>query len=420
MQHTVREITLDNGAKGLLLHVPGVDVVRMLVEFRAGFDLGDWQKYELPHVTEHLMFTNQSYPEPNQFSREVEKNGAFCNATTSDTSLAYEYECATFEAERIAGLIGTQITEPTFPARELTSELNNVADELDNDISDPGSTVNNNLQAAAYDMPDFRRRRDQLSTVTEGNVREWYRHTHTSDNMRFLVAGDVDFDAEVLPGLNVDLPRGERLEVPYVARARLQEPVVEYRDMPQIYYRFTSRCSQSYSYRELIAARIMSDALSAGFSATLFGEARDRGLVYDLAMRVGRDIHTTEWHFGGPVSPAHADTYFQLATDKIRQAQNGEISGEQFDRMKRLLRGNRARGYQTPGSLLNYYDMFLEDDHYEAFEEFYRLLDEVTLDEAARAFAGLFADNVWGVSFLGNVDETAATRYQDIVSPLWD
>jgi predicted Zn-dependent peptidase len=235
-----------------------------------------------------------------------------------------------------------------------------------------------------------------------------------------LVAGDVDFDAEVLPNLNVDLPRGERLEVPYVARTKLQEPVVEYRDMPQIYYRFTSRCSQSYSYRELIAARIMSDALSAGFSATLFGEARDRGLVYDLAMRVGRDIHTTEWHFGGPVSPAHADTYFRLATDKIRQAQNGGISGEQFDRMKRLLRGNRARGYQTPGSLLNYYDMFLEDDHYEAFEEFNRLLDDITLDEAARAFAGLFEENVWGVSFLGNVDETAAARYRDIVSPLWD
>ncbi len=419
MKHTVRQVELDNGAKGLVLHVPGVDVVNMMVEFRAGFDLGDWQKFELPHVMEHMMFTNRTYSKSRQFSREVEKNGAFHNASTSDENLIYEYECAAFEAERIAKLIAIQITEPTFPGKELTSELNNVADELDNDISDPGRAVNDNLRAAAYGMPTYQQRRDQLSSITTDDLRYWFEYTHIADNMRFLIAGDIDFDA-ILPHLNVDLPRGQRLDMPYVNRKQLSEPIVEYRDMPQIYYRFSSRYTTSFPYRELVAARIMSETLSGSFSATLFGEARDRGLVYDLGMGVGRDIHGSAWNFGGPVSPAHAEEYFTLAVEKIQQAQNGDISLKQFDRVKRLLRGGRARGHQTAGSLLNYYDMFFENDQYEEFDEFYRLLDDISLDEAAAAFTKLFQDNLWGASFVGNVNEESATRYRNIMAPLWD
>lgn len=419
MKHTVRQVELDNGAKGLVLHAPGVEVVRMLVEFRAGFDLGDWQKYELPHVMEHMMFTNETYPEPRQFSREVEKNGAFNNATTSDTSLAYEYECAAFEAGRIAELIAVQITEPTFPVGELTTELSNVADELDNDTSDPVRAVDDNLRAAAFQAPTLRQRRDQLSAITDKDLRRWFSRTHTADNMRFLVAGDVDFDSEILPHLDVALPRGARLDVPFIQSHGLEEPVIEYRDIPQIYYRCFSRYGKAASYRELIAARIMTEALSGSFSATLFGEARERGLVYDLGMHTGRDMHTTDWQFGGPVSPEHAGDYFQLATEKIREAQQGDISRDKFEQIKQLMRGERARGYQKVGSLFNYYDMFFENDHYEDFDTFNRLLDDIDLEEAAASFDALFRENVWGISFMGNVDEESAARYRDILAPIW-
>lgn len=419
MKHTVKQLTLDNGAQGLIIHAPGVEVVRMLVEFRAGFELGDWQKYELPHVMEHMMFTNKTYPEPRQFSREIEKNGAFNNASTSDMSLEYEYECATFEVERIAELIGIQITEPTFPPTELKTELSNVADELNNDISDPGRAVVDNLRVAAFGVPSLQQRRDQLSAITDADLRRWFEYTHTAENMRFLLAGDIDFETKVLPYLNVDLPKSERLAVPHIETRSIDEPVIEHRDMPQIYYRCFSQYSAPMPYRELIAARIMSNVLSTGFMATLFGEARERGLVYDLGMSTGRDVYATDWHFGGPVSPDHAEEYFGLAAEKIREVQRGDISTEQLERTKRLMRGERARGYQKVGNLLSYYDMFFEDDRYEEFNEFYRLLDDIDVDEAAAAFNKLFQENIKGMSFIGNIDRESANRYQDILALLW-
>lgn len=419
MKHTVREITLDNGARGLVLHAPGVEVVRILIEFRAGFDLGDWGKYELPHVMEHMMFTNTTYPEPRQFSQEVEKNGAFNNAVTSSISLEYEYECAAFEAERIARLAAIQITEPTFPPGELKNELGNVSEELDHSISDPNDVAGDNLRAAAFDAPGLTTRRDQLSSITDADLHDWFRRTHTARNMRFIVAGDIDFDNTILPHLNVSLETGKRLEVPYLDVTSLPDPVVEQRDIPQIYYRCFSQYSTPMSYRDLIAARVMTSILADGFASILYGEARERGLAYGLGMSAGRGLYSTDWHFGGPVTPEHADEYFRLAAEKITQVQRGDITRDQFQGAKQLMRGERARGYQKLGSLLNYYDMFFQDDKYEEFNEFYRLLDDVSMDEAVTAFNKLFAEGTWGASFAGNVDEESAARYRDILAPMW-
>lgn len=419
MKHTVKELTLDNGAKGLVINAPGVEVVRILVEFRAGFNLGDWQKYELPHVMEHMMFTNKTYPKPRQFSREVEKNGAFNNAYANDTSLEYDYECASFEAERIAKLIGVQITEPTFPATELKNELGNVAEELSNDISSPAATVGNNLHAAAVGAPQLQKRNEQLSSITDNDLHEWFKYTHVAGNMRFIVAGDIDFETSVLPHLNVGLPQGERLQMPRIMADKLDEPLVEHRDIPQMYYRVFSQYDAPVPYRELIAARIITNVLTNGFSSTLFGEARERGLAYGLGMSVGRDQYTSGWKFGGPVSPDHADEFFQLAAEEIKKTQDGDITDEQFDGTKRLMRGERAREYQKVGNLVGYYDMYFNEDEYEEFDEYNRLLDEIGVDEAVTAFNKLFSNDTWGVSFVGNVDEKNARKYQKTLSLLW-
>ena len=41
MKHTVREISLDNGAKGVLVHVPDAPVMSFQIDFRAGEYLVD-------------------------------------------------------------------------------------------------------------------------------------------------------------------------------------------------------------------------------------------------------------------------------------------------------------------------------------------------------------------------------------------
>src|SRR5665213_3472635 len=98
MKHTLSEITLGNGIKGLLVHVPDASVMTFEVNFRAGEYLVAPDKWEAPHLMEHMLLrANEFIPKARAFQAEFEKNGAYNNASTNSYDITYEAECADFE-----------------------------------------------------------------------------------------------------------------------------------------------------------------------------------------------------------------------------------------------------------------------------------------------------------------------------------
>jgi predicted Zn-dependent peptidase len=127
MKHTVTEVKLKNGSKGLLIHVPDASVMSFELNFRAGDFLVSPDKTETPHLMEHILLgANERYPKSRLFQAEIEKNGAYSNASTSAYDITYEAECADFEWDRILDLLLLAITKPLFLADEFDAEMGNV------------------------------------------------------------------------------------------------------------------------------------------------------------------------------------------------------------------------------------------------------------------------------------------------------
>ena len=116
MKHTVEEIKLKNGARGLLIDVPDATVMSMQVHFRAGSRyVRDKDIYETAHIMEHMAFgASEKYRSGHDFEQEFTKNGAYHNAYTSDYSMVYDAVCADFEWDRILELQRIAITTPRF------------------------------------------------------------------------------------------------------------------------------------------------------------------------------------------------------------------------------------------------------------------------------------------------------------------
>ena len=86
MKHTVEEIRLKNGARGLLIDVPDATVMSFQVQFRAGnrYVLNK-DIYETAHIMEHMAFgANEKFRSEHNYEQEFTKNGAYHNAYTSD------------------------------------------------------------------------------------------------------------------------------------------------------------------------------------------------------------------------------------------------------------------------------------------------------------------------------------------------
>ncbi len=418
MKHTLKEVELKNGAKGLLIQVPGASVVRMVAEFRAGYDLNDLDIYEVPHVMEHMMFTNQAYPKPRDFSREIEKNGAFSNASTSSDSLKYYYECADFEAGRIADLLALQVAQPLFDETELRTELGNVAEELNSKLSNPSYANVYNLRMAAEGLPPLSTRVEQLPEIKVKTLQDYYKRTHTAGNMRFIIAGDKGLEDIANKLDESGLQAGERLELPKNIVQHVPKPVVEQRDIPQIYYSVFSSYNQKLEYRQIVATKILSALLSDGFSSTLLGLAREKGLVYGMYTDVERDNYSAGFMMGGSVSPNNIDEYLDLVVDEVSKVLRGEVDAKHFQSTKQLLKGQRALQYQEVSSLARYYQAYFTIG-YRPFNEFEEVLDSITLDEAVLEFNKLFTQKTWGLSLLGGVDEKSGAKYHRKLAQLW-
>ena len=77
MKHTVTEVRLDNGSRGLLIDVPGATVMSFQFQFRAGNRyVGRKNIYETAHVMEHMSFgANAKFPSEHAYEAECAEIG---------------------------------------------------------------------------------------------------------------------------------------------------------------------------------------------------------------------------------------------------------------------------------------------------------------------------------------------------------
>ena len=86
MKHTVEEVRLKNGARGLLIDVPDATVMSFQFHFRAGSRyVRDKDIYETAHIMEHMSFgANEKFRSQALYDQEFVKNGAYYNAYTTE------------------------------------------------------------------------------------------------------------------------------------------------------------------------------------------------------------------------------------------------------------------------------------------------------------------------------------------------
>src|ERR1700679_1465752 len=231
MRHTVTEVTLQNGAKGLLVHIPNASVMTFDINFRAGEYLVEPEKWEVPHLMEHVVLgANELIPKARDFQAEIEKNGAYDNATTSVYDISYEIECADFEWSRVLGLLLVAITKPLFLEEEFQAEFGNVQEEM-------AAHSNNHFRRLSLEMrrglgliaKTDAERLEIMSNVSVEDIRAHYAHTHCTPNMRFVIAGNLSAArrSNIINVLEaIELPTtGKRFVLPHERPRHLEKPI---------------------------------------------------------------------------------------------------------------------------------------------------------------------------------------------------
>ena len=397
MKHSVEEITLKNGAKGLLINIPGASVMSTRVQFRAGMIYSkNKDVYEIPHLVEHLAFgANAKYKDEQAFEAEFTKNGAYHNAWTSDISVCYETECADFEWERIMELQQVSICEPRFNEEELKSEKANVRSELTGYMNDYYRLLWPRVQqAVGEDILDLPERIKTISNIELKDIKEHYRRTHTAKNMMFIIAGKIRGRKRkiirMLEGWN--LKEGKEFEIP-TTDLHSSEPVsIRRKDASNITFGFSLVTPRHLEPDEVFAMNCLNHILNGTTNSKIFGAARKRGLVYGMGSSIASNAHNSYWDFDGEVNVENAEALFELIQTELMKTLNGEILDMDFLAAKSYAMGRFQMGAQTVGQIADYYaDNYFTNGttvKYDTMPNLIKSINKYKMVELAREFAG--------------------------------
>lgn len=407
MKHSVEEIKIGN-TRGLLIDVPGSEVVRSQVWFNSGFRFAPKKKYEMPHITEHLLIGgNKDYPDSILFKKEIEKNGAYFNAHTSELVNYYDWECAEFEIDRILGLALPQLTKPLIQEKDVKMEKSRVNEELDGYISNHYSSLYSLTSSAFTGQPQLKERIDSLKIISAKDMNDYYLSTHTRQNATVFVAGNVKANkAKIVEGLTKildGLPTGEKLTATPLEKAQLAKPVVESRDIPQLYYRvdFSAPATEP---KQWAAASLLTDLLHSFLPSGLFGEVWEKGLAYGISVFFGWDHAETSFSVVNNVSPDNAMPLFELISKQLVNIKRGQVPPSELREVKDIARGTSKLKYQTASSILSFYaeDYVLFEDMFST-DEWLEMKMTVTTKDLANVADLLLTGGEWILGLLGAV-----------------
>lgn len=425
MKHTVEEVRLKNGARGLLIDVPDATTMSMQFHFRAGNRYTKSKDIEqVAHIMEHMSFgANARFKDEHEFQFEFTKNGAYNNAHTSDLSMTYEADCADFEWERILDLQKLAICQPKFNEAELAAEKGNVRSELTNYLNDHYIVMVPKVQQVlGEDVLTMRQSLATISNVKLSDVREHHRRTHTTDNMRFVIAGKMaGRKSEIKRQLEeMQLPRGQRFEVPRDELEKAQPVVIRRKGATNLTFGLFMAINRELNDEEIDAMRYLNHILTGTMYSRIFGAARKNGLAYSVNSYTGTGIHNSAWDITGQVNHEEAGKLFDIIKRELKNVLDGKIKQEEVDAAKSFALGRYQMGAQTVSQISSFYTRrYFDDDFIKDYYKVPDMIKKVTLERMVETAKSFINEDIWVLAAVSNGDRQELVDLNEKISTLF-
>jgi len=426
LKHTVEEVKLSNGARGLLIDIPGATVMSFQFQFRAGNRyVQDKDIYETAHIMEHMAFgANAQFKSEHEYEAEFTKNGAYHNAYTSDLSMVYVADCADFEWDRIFQLQRVAICQPKFNSEELEAEKGNVKSELTGYLNNHNRVLWPKIQQLlGEDVFTFWQRLQTIPNVTLANIREHHKRTHTAKNMCFVIAGKLQGrKAEIKRQLaDWELPEGERFEVPRDVLTQANPTLIRRKEASNLTFGWSMTVPREINDEEAEAMNCLDQILTGTMHSRIYGAARKKGLAYGVFSDTSVGFHDSSWDFGGQVNLETSSALFDIIVREVKCVLDGKITEDELDAAKSYALGRYQMGAQTVSQISNFYTgRYFADGVVKEYEKVPESIRKTTRDLMVSTAREFITSNAWVLAGVSSGEKSDLVALNDKLVTLFE
>lgn len=426
MKHTVEEVRLKNGARGLLIDVPGATVMSFQFQFRAGSRYTASQDiYETAHIMEHMAFgANAKFKSEHEFEAEFTKNGAYHNAYTSDLSMVYVADCADFEWDRILDLQRIAICHPRFNNDELEAEKGNVKGELTGYLNNHNRVLWPKVQQAlGEDILTFPQRLKTIANVTLKDIKEHHARTHTAGNLRFVIAGKLHGRKSAIKRQleEWELNPGNRFEAPEDNFTSGKPTLIRRKEASNLTFAWSIIVPRELSDEESDAMDCLDHILTGTMHSRIYGAARKKGLAYGMFSDTSVGFHYSSWDFGGQVNYETAADLFDIIVREMKHVLDGKITQAEIDAAKSYALGRHQMGAQTVSQISNFYtNRYFADDIVKDYEKVPDSINKTSRDVMIATAREFIQHDTFVLAGVSSRDKEELVTLNDKLVPLFE
>lgn len=425
MKHTIEEVKLPNGARGLLIDIPGATVMSFQFQFRAGnCYVRDKDIYETAHIMEHMAFgANARFKSEHEYEAEFTKNGAYHNAYTSDLSMVYVADCADFEWDRIFALQRVAICQPKFNEAELEAEKGNVKSELTGYLNNHNRVLWPKIQQLlGEDVYTFWQRLQTIPNVTLADIREHHKRTHTAKNMCFVIAGKLNGrKAEIKRQLaEWELPEGERFEVPKSVLTRANPNLIRRKEASNLTFGWSMTVPRELSDEEAEAMNCLDQILTGTMHSRIYGAARKKGLAYGVFSDTSVGFYDSSWDFGGQVNLETSAALFDIIVREVKCVLDGKITEAELEAAKSYALGRYQMGAQTVAQISSFYTgRYFADGVVKDYDKVPQSIMRTTRDQMITTAREFIASDTWVLAGVSSGEKSEIVALNDKLATLF-
>lgn len=429
LKHHAYEVTSADGIRGLMIDVPDATSLHYEIFFHGGYHAFDQpKKRQIAHVLEHIAADGASteYGSKAAYLHDFYKNGAYTNAMTYYAGIWYVGNNVTDEWQRILRLRRLSIEHPMLDEDTFESELKNATAEIKRNVNSY-ARVSYTLAVRALGVPSTTDEDDRtaMQHLTLQDVSDFYHTNHVMANMRFSISGNIAKSSDAMTHSfdSWNLAKGEESSQAPVTMKRggaLAYKKVE--STPSVYMTLTFGVERRLSQDERAAFQVLNAYLVNLRSSKILGEARRRGIAYELHGYIDTDAENiTMWHMWSPIGSENIRLITSLIVGELRKVIDTTIPIADFAYAVSYCLGRARQQGQTPESLSDLYTTayFLDNTVYD-FRDVNAVYGNVTPELIQRLVREFVGSQRWALAGVGETSEDDFKKifdtYQEFVT----
>lgn len=407
----MKDYKLSNGLRVISIPMVGTKTATVLVMFKTGSKYETRANNGISHFLEHMFFKGtEKRPTNMDISAELDSLGAEYNAFTSKEYTGYWVKIDSTKFEQAIDIISDMLISSKFDQEEIDREKGVIIEEINMYHENPMYYIEDLFEQCLYgDTPagwEIVGPKENIKKFNRSDFMDYFKTQYGVGSATVCLAGNIGDSDNLLEKYFSAISTSEFVD---------KEKVIEKQEEPKaiIYKKEGDQTNISVGVRaypighkDEYILKVLSVVLGGSMSSRMFHEVRERrGLAYYVRTDYESFTDTGYLSTQAGVPVGKQDEAIKVILGEYKKARSGDIKEEELQRAKDLIKGKSIIHLEASDDMANWYGrQSALRGSVRSPEEFFELIDRVTLEDIKRVSEDIFKDNGLNLAVIGPFD----------------